>query len=453
MRVLHAPAWYPPHSIGGTEIYVRGLVAELQTLGAKCVIAIPHREGLPRLYQHEGVDVITYPVNDQPSRRELRGLQPPAGMKEFRAILGGGFDIYHQHALSRGCGLAHLLAAREAGLPTVLTVHTPNATCLRGTMMRQGKTPCDGRIDVRQCSPCWASERGAPRCVASATALVPVQLAGAAASLSGSGLPEIAARALTLISANDLVAAKRRDIATLRGAADVVIAVCDWLEQALVTNGLEKDQLMRSRQGVDVALAAELQVLRRAPIRAGERVSFGFIGRWHKTKGIDLAIRAFRRLSPAVNARLSIYATAQGSDGEAYRDQCLAIASSDARISIYPAFTRAQLPAVLAGMDALLIPSRWLETGPLVALEAMAAGVWVIGSAIGGLPELVAEGKNGTLVPADDEASWTRTINEFICNPQQPVRAQIRTMSDVASDMAKVYSRLRDVRMAAIGAG
>jgi glycosyltransferase involved in cell wall biosynthesis len=52
-----------------------------------------------------------------------------------------------------------------------------------------------------------------------------------------------------------------------------------------------------------------------------------------------------------------------------------------------------------------LVPSVWPEPGASVALEAMASGRPVIGSAIGGLPELVADGKTGILVrPGDPEA-------------------------------------------------
>ena len=59
-------------------------------------------------------------------------------------------------------------------------------------------------------------------------------------------------------------------------------------------------------------------------------------------------------------------------------------------------------PAFLSRIDVLAVPSQWLETGPLVVLEAFAAGTPVIGSDLGGIRELVSDGRDGLLVPHDD---------------------------------------------------
>ena len=283
--------------------------------------------------------------------------------------------------------------------------------------------------------------------LAATAAAIPRPLAAAAARLSGFEIPGLLARALTLVSANELVLAKARDFAAISNSADLVIAVCAWLERALAINGLDNSRLVLSRQGIDADLAAKLTALGTSRGQAADPVTFGLIGRWHKTKGIDLAIRAFRKLDSAAGARLAIYATAQGLEGESYREQCLAMIGGDERISVHPAFARSDLPDILTGMDALLVPSRWLETGPLVALEALAAGVWVIGSNIGGLPELITEGQTGMLVPVDEDASWTQAMSNFVRDPKRPLQFKPRTMSDVASDMVEVYARLPKKRV------
>ena len=53
-------------------------------------------------------------------------------------------------------------------------------------------------------------------------------------------------------------------------------------------------------------------------------------------------------------------------------------------------------------MDVLVVASRWLENSPLVIHEAFMAGVPVIGTAIGGIVDLLDHGRHGILVPPDD---------------------------------------------------
>jgi glycosyltransferase involved in cell wall biosynthesis len=59
--------------------------------------------------------------------------------------------------------------------------------------------------------------------------------------------------------------------------------------------------------------------------------------------------------------------------------------------------------------DVFLLPSRQESFG-LVALEAMSAGVAVVASNVGGLPEVVADGKTGFLRDPDDEAGMAAAV-------------------------------------------
>jgi glycosyltransferase involved in cell wall biosynthesis len=63
------------------------------------------------------------------------------------------------------------------------------------------------------------------------------------------------------------------------------------------------------------------------------------------------------------------------------------------------------VPELLAGARALIIPSR-SEGLPRVVIEAFAAGVPVVASRVGGLPELVEHDVNGLLVDLDDQEGW-----------------------------------------------
>lgn len=102
---------------------------------------------------------------------------------------------------------------------------------------------------------------------------------------------------------------------------------------------------------------------------------------------------------------------------------------------------------LMADYDLIAIPSRWLETGPLVVLEAFDAGVPVLGANRGGIAELVRDGVNGILVAPDDVAAWAATIRRLTEDRQviDVLRARIappRTMDAAADDMATLYARI-----------
>jgi glycosyltransferase involved in cell wall biosynthesis len=67
----------------------------------------------------------------------------------------------------------------------------------------------------------------------------------------------------------------------------------------------------------------------------------------------------------------------------------------------------------------LLVPSLWLETVPGVAVHALFAGLPVLGSRIGGIPEHVVDGVTGRLLPPGDESSWSAEIACVVRDRQQ----------------------------------
>jgi glycosyltransferase involved in cell wall biosynthesis len=66
------------------------------------------------------------------------------------------------------------------------------------------------------------------------------------------------------------------------------------------------------------------------------------------------------------------------------------------------------VPALLRRARALVVPSVWYEGAPRAIIEAYAAGVPVIASAIGALPELVRDGQSGLLADPGDTEAWRR---------------------------------------------
>ncbi|MDP9171223.1 MAG: glycosyltransferase, partial [Acidobacteriota bacterium] len=95
--------------------------------------------------------------------------------------------------------------------------------------------------------------------------------------------------------------------------------------------------------------------------------------------------------------------------------------------------------------DLLAVPSQWLETGPLVVLEAFAAGTPVLGSDLGGIAELVRDGVDGVLVkPAGSVAAWAQAMRRLCGQPELLIRLRAgirppRHTREVALEMMPVY--------------
>jgi glycosyltransferase involved in cell wall biosynthesis len=77
-------------------------------------------------------------------------------------------------------------------------------------------------------------------------------------------------------------------------------------------------------------------------------------------------------------------------------------AADDRRVQFVGYVTGDVKAALLEGADCLLIPSLWYENAPVTAIEAAAYGLAVVASRIGGLPELVDEGRSGLLFEPGD---------------------------------------------------
>lgn len=100
--------------------------------------------------------------------------------------------------------------------------------------------------------------------------------------------------------------------------------------------------------------------------------------------------------------------------------------------------------AVLARSAALVVPSVWEEPLGLVVLEAMACGVPVVATAVGGIPEIVQHDRNGLLVEPEDAAGLARAIALVLGDPalRQRLRNHCLTETRIPSHTDLVASVL-----------
>ena len=172
--------------------------------------------------------------------------------------------------------------------------------------------------------------------------------------------------------------------------------------------------------------------------RTGPGGPLVFVGRVTPEKGLRTAIRA---LPPS----LELVVVGDGPE----RAACAAEARGKP-VTFLGEVSPDEVARIMSTARALLVPSTWYEGQPRAIVEAFAAGVPVVASAIGGLPELVEGGRNGRLAAPGDEHEW-RAALELVADDEEAERLgggayetwRERFAPDVATrELEQAYSRV-----------
>ena len=161
------------------------------------------------------------------------------------------------------------------------------------------------------------------------------------------------------------------------------------------------------------------------------------VGRLSRQKRIDVALRTFDALRVAwPEARLDIVG-----DGPLRNEVEALVATWGLEGSVRLLGARDDVPEVLTRATCLLLTSDW-EGCPLAVIEAMAAGIPVVATAVGGVPELVVHGETGLLAEPGRPEALAAALAELIAN-----RAKARALGAAGRERARtLFSRERMVR-------
>ncbi|HXN16308.1 MAG TPA: glycosyltransferase family 4 protein [Usitatibacter sp.] len=148
------------------------------------------------------------------------------------------------------------------------------------------------------------------------------------------------------------------------------------------------------------------------------RSLIAFVGRCEASKGVVDVLEAVAALNPKVpNVRLEC---AGEGDLEALSRHAHALDIGN-RVTWRGWLTGPKKDELLARAAIFVLPS-YAEGLPVSLLEAMAAGVAVVASRVGGVPDLIAHGVNGLLVEPGDRAALERALRALLANPELAAR-------------------------------
>ena len=349
MRVDLLTKEYPPFIYGGAGVHVNELAKVLRPLADVRV----HAFGGPREPGTEGADD---GVTGYPEIAELDGAN--AALRTFGVDLEmaqgtEGTDLVHSHTWY--ANLAGHLAGLLHGVPHVISAHS-----------------------LEPLRP-WKAE----------------QLGGGYALSSWAEKTAYEAASGIIAVSNGM----REDI--LRSYPQV-----DPERVKVVHNGIDLEAWKHPQgQEADAVAAATLKRLGIDP----DRPTIVFVGRITRQKGLPHLLRACEQL-PA-DVQVILCAGAPDTPEIKAEVEGLVARLREKRtgvVWIEEMLPRPELIAVLAASDVFVCPSVYEPLG-IVNLEAMAVGLPVVGSATGGIPDVIVDGETGLLVPIEQVQDGTGT--------------------------------------------
>jgi glycosyltransferase involved in cell wall biosynthesis len=143
----------------------------------------------------------------------------------------------------------------------------------------------------------------------------------------------------------------------------------------------------------------------------GARTAVVFAGRLSAEKGVDTLIEAIGRIEGPAHLDVA----GEGPDRDRLEE--LARRRAADRVRFHGRLGATALDSLLDGAAAVAVPSRWYENQPMIVLEALGRGVPVVGTGLGGTPELVRHGTDGLLVPPDDPVALAGALSTLLADP------------------------------------
>jgi glycosyltransferase involved in cell wall biosynthesis len=374
-RVLICSNVYPPHFVGGAELVAHQYARCLVKLGHRVLVFAGDTRSRRRRHatwrdSYDGVSVVRTSLTGEDFSPEFVSFSHPDLDRQFVALLDEFRPtVVHCHNLI-GLSAGVLHSARARRVPTVVTLHDHWGFCHRNTLIKRPGEIC---ADYRRCAEC-----------------LPLVSDGAD-------------RRIPIRARNDLLAVEL-------GGADLLVSPSRYLADRYLEAGFAPERLATIWYGVDVARFGRLRERPRS-----SRARFAFVGYFGEHKGLRVILAALAQLGD-VKGRFELSLVGEG-ELHAEMRQRVSEDGWDEWVRLPGKVDNARIETVYRDADVLLLPSIWPENQPVSITEAMAAGMTVVASRIGGIPELIDDGVTGFLVDPDDAGQLAAVMRAFIEDP------------------------------------
>lgn len=208
-------------------------------------------------------------------------------------------------------------------------------------------------------------------------------------------------------------------------------------------------KLRTIHNGIDAAACRAAARSAALPPELHGRRYLACVGRFERKKGQDVLIDAFGRIAADL---LDLHLVLVGGTAAELPALRAAAAPWRDRIHFFPDRDHADALAILSGAQLMVHPARQEPFG-LVILEAASLSVPIIASKVGGIPEIIEDGRSGRLVPPDDPKALAAAITEALTDmdTMRAYAASLRTDAETRfswENAAEAYADLFKTRSA-----
>jgi glycosyltransferase involved in cell wall biosynthesis len=386
LRILICSSFFPPHYLGGAELIAYKQAQILQQMGHEVRVFSgrlgSHWFRARQAKRESGAFQIT---RLSLSARDISGASwdfnsPDIRHEFYRTLDDFSPDVVHFHNIV-GLSIGMIDECYRRQIPTVMTLHDYWGICFKNTLLKNSGNVCkQGGLVCLDCREVLAGRLPLPSPVRNAHILFSLR------------------------------------------KVDRLITPSRFVAEQYAANGIASEQLTVLQNGIDLENFSPGQ-------RGTARLTLGFIGHLGKHKGLEILLHALS-LMDASKVRLLIVGT--GEEAGPLQMFCHE-RGLDPYVTFCGHVDNHRIAAIYQQIDLLIVPSIWPENSPVTITEAMASGIPVIASDIGGIGEMVEDGVTGYLVPLRDSLAIAERIGRFLARPEL-----LKTMGEQA--LAKIRS-------------